>query len=437
MQHLSQQLQKKWTILSNWGVDSGTTNVEKIKIRLSNYLTFLLLAVQFFLICRELISGDHVGILLNSVAWCFTFVMLVLNYLRYFRAAITYFNVLYPLIICGASMAMGEFDGLNYIFYIFIVTAIIFPKKNWARIALIVFNISLFLITSYLIETYSLGLEIPKNDPDEKNFFVIGAISISLIVTFFYWEVLNYEKRAIKFVDSLTQNNQQLTKLNQELERFTHIASHDLKTPVRSIISFSGLIERDLKKQQYQHLDEYFGYVKNSAYQMNDLISDILEYSGAEYEAIEHELVNLNTIMSQIKTELSIPQSEQIQIHTDNLPLIKSNKILIKRLLQNIVENGLKYNQSPIRKVAIQHEVQEQTLVLKIVDNGIGIEKEYFEKVFVLFKRLHNNAQYSGTGMGLAICKKIVEQLQGDIWLESEVSVGSTFWVKLNDCVVS
>lgn len=431
MHIIIKRLQKKGSQLTNWGVETGETNVEKIKIRLSNYLTLLLLSVQCYLISREVISGDQVGILINSVAWCFTFVMLVLSYFRHFQLSIIYFNVLYPIIICGASMAMGEFDGLNYIFYIFIVTAIIFPKKNWIRVTLILYNIGLFLMTSYLLEHYPLGFEIPHNDSDENNFFIIGVISISVIVIFFYLEVLKYEERALKFMNSLKENNNQLLKLNKELERFTYIASHDLKTPVRSIISFSGLIERDLQKKNYSNLNEYFGYVKNGAYQMNDLITDILEYSGAQYREIEKESIDLNTIISQIKTEILSSSQINTQVVFALLPKIQSNRVLIKRLFQNIIENGLKYNQSPMKKIIIQHEIKKDFILLKIKDNGIGIEEAYFEKIFILFKRLHNNSTYSGTGMGLAICKKIVEQLDGDIWLESEVNIGSTFWIKL------
>ncbi len=241
------------------------------------------------------------------------------------------------------------------------------------------------------------------------------------------------EKRANEaelkeYYTEVEEKNQELAVKNQELERFTYIASHDMKTPLRTIAGFIGLIERRLKKNEKdEELLEYLSFVKSGAKQLNDLISDTLEFSKVEHQEIEFDEVDSNQMINWIGNNFG----ENVILTKGELPVIISNNSLLHKVFQNIIENGVKYNESTIKTIDINYKESESHHTFSIQDNGIGIDEAYFEKIFVMYKRLHNNEKFQGTGLGLAICKKIVEQLGGELSLTSAVGKGSTFFIKL------
>ena len=235
---------------------------------------------------------------------------------------------------------------------------------------------------------------------------------------------------SVEAESKLKLSNQKLTESNEELERFAFIASHDLKTPLRNISGFLSLIKRRIKDQDDSKLDEYIQIAINSSNQMYHLIQDVLEYSKVSKDdtQINSELVNLNDIIGNIKQSLSpMLEKKKAVIYSDKLPSIKGDKIRFFQLFLNMIENGLKYNNSIRPTVYVGYRKINHGHQFQIKDNGIGIEKEYFDKVFEMFKRLHTSNQYEGSGIGLAICKKIVSQYSGSIQLTSSKDQGSCF----------
>ena len=228
-----------------------------------------------------------------------------------------------------------------------------------------------------------------------------------------------------------------LEKSNTELTEFAHIASHDLKAPIRGIISFAQLFERR-NNAKFDEIDkEYFNYIKNNAFHSAQLIDDVLNYSKIDKNLDEPIEIDMNRSMEMIKINLNaLIQERDGEINTAKLPLILGHKSLIIQLFQNLIENGLKYNTSAKPSVSISYTLNERAEpVFCVEDNGIAIAPEYHQKVFVMFKRLHTQAQYEGSGIGLAFCARIVNTYGGEIWLDSDVGRGTKVFFTLPKAV--
>lgn len=228
--------------------------------------------------------------------------------------------------------------------------------------------------------------------------------------------------------------NKKLEQSNSELERFAYIASHDLKSPLRNIISFMNLIERKLRNTEDKDIKKYIQFVTENALQMNILIQDVLEFSRIDNDAQQSrtEKVDLNdTLMLAVQNLHEQLVNGNGSVITEKLPMVQGSSVHLLQLFQNIIGNGLKYNESVKPSVKISYKLLEQHMILSIEDNGIGIAPQYHDQIFEMFKRLHTRDEYKGTGIGLAICKKIVHNLGGKIWLNSELGKGTVFYISL------
>ena len=224
-----------------------------------------------------------------------------------------------------------------------------------------------------------------------------------------------------------------LIETNNELERFAYVASHDLKEPLRMVTNFTALLEKRYGDKLDERAKTYIDYASSSALRMQLLIDDLLEYARLNDKFEKYEIVDLNKLFKSI-SELLIERIDKndATLSYQNLPKLYSSKIRLFTLFQNIISNAIKYrHQDRVPIVSIKAKEENDHTLIAIQDNGIGIKQEYQKRIFEPFKRLHRKEEYPGTGMGLAICKKIVESLGGTIEVQSEFGKSTTFLISL------
>lgn len=233
--------------------------------------------------------------------------------------------------------------------------------------------------------------------------------------------------------ESLQKHAKELATSNAELEQFAYVASHDLQEPLRMITSFLSQLERKYAEVLDEKGRQYIHFAVDGAKRMRQIILDLLEFSKVGQMEDDIEAVNINKLINEILI-LYRKQTEELnaEIVFKNLPTILTYKTPLRQVFQNLIGNGLKYQQ-PGRPPLIRIEYKETDShhLFSVQDNGIGIESNFFDKIFIIFQRLHNKDEYGGSGMGLAIAKKIIENLGGKIWLESTEGTGSIFYFTL------
>lgn len=229
--------------------------------------------------------------------------------------------------------------------------------------------------------------------------------------------------------DSLKKIINKLEISNRELEQFAYVASHDLQEPLRMVGSFTQLLEMRYKNKLDDDADDYIGFIVEGANRMKDLIDDLLAFSRLNTEAKEFELIKIgrsvNEVLSYLKPSI---EESKAKITKDPLPSIMGDSSQIRQLLQNLIVNAIKFQNDEPPRIHISAQDTKNEWKIDVSDNGIGIRPEHQKIIFDVFKRLHTREEYPGTGIGLAICKRIVERHGGQIWVESEEGKGSTFY---------
>ncbi|MGE5410093.1 MAG: PAS domain S-box protein [Clostridiales bacterium] len=230
----------------------------------------------------------------------------------------------------------------------------------------------------------------------------------------------------------LQKTLEELARSNKELEQFAYIASHDLQEPLRMISSFIRMFEMKYKNRIDEKANEYIWQIVDGANRMSSLIQDLLSYARVTTKKESFVDTDLNTIISEIRRDLQVAIVEtKTSIDVDFLPEIKADATQMKQLFQNLIQNSLKFRNNEKTFIKISAELKDKEWIFTVKDNGIGIKSEDFDRIFMLFQRLNEKGKYPGTGIGLAICKRIVERHGGHIWLESEEGKGTTFYFSI------
>jgi chemotaxis family two-component system sensor kinase Cph1 len=230
--------------------------------------------------------------------------------------------------------------------------------------------------------------------------------------------------------------NESLERSNRELEQFAYVASHDLQEPLRMVSSYTQLLEQRYKDKLDQDANDFIGYAVDGANRMQRLIQDLLEYSRVTTRGQTMAPLDSHETLGEAVKNLQAAIHETGALVTSNeLPIVLGDRTQIVQVFQNLIGNGIKFQrqgEAPrIHVTAENDSLDSRFQIFKISDNGIGIEPRHFERLFEIFQRLHGKQEYPGTGIGLALCKRIVERHGGRIWLESEQGKGSTFFFTL------
>ena len=226
---------------------------------------------------------------------------------------------------------------------------------------------------------------------------------------------------------------EELSRSNEALEDFAYIASHDLQEPLRAIGGYTQLLNNEYADRLDATASEYMDYILNGTRRMQSLIQDLLTYSRAGSDSHPFSLFACRQAVEAAMSNLqSVIQENQAAIEVDSLPHLLADYSQIVQLFQNLLSNALKFRRDVPLQIQIKAQPTEhQQWLFSVADNGIGIKPEYFDRIFKIFKRLHTQREFPGTGVGLALCKRIIEQHNGKIWLDSEPGVGTTFYFTL------
>jgi len=235
-----------------------------------------------------------------------------------------------------------------------------------------------------------------------------------------------------RFMNAQTRYASMLRRSNEQLQQFAYITSHDLQEPLRMVISYLQLLERRYSNALDSDAHEFIAYAVDGAARMRALISGLLQYSRLDGDQDTQEPVSAGEILDRALNNLSVAITDSGAVIThDTLPQIQADPLQFMQLFQNLIGNAIKFRSQEPPKIHIGVEKKGEEWQFSVKDNGIGIAPEYQERVFAMFQRLHNRTEYAGTGIGLAICKKIVERHGGRIWIESEAGKGATFYFTL------
>ncbi len=224
----------------------------------------------------------------------------------------------------------------------------------------------------------------------------------------------------------LARRVEELARSNRELEQFAHVASHDLREPLRMVATYTQLLAERYREKLDKTADQYIDYATDGALRMQALIRDLLVLSGVE--SVARESVDCNAALAEALRDLDAMIRESgALVHHEPLPVVSAHRAYLLQLFQNLIGNAIKFRKKEPPTIFVLAEPAGQFWRFSVTDNGIGIAPEFQQGIFAIFQRLHARTEYPGNGMGLAICKKIVEVYGGKIWVESQLGSGSSF----------
>ena len=232
--------------------------------------------------------------------------------------------------------------------------------------------------------------------------------------------------------DILHQHTEELKRSNADLEQFASAASHDMQEPLRTISSFSQLLAKQYEGKLGKDADEFITYISEGAFRMQALIQDLLAYSRLTTQGKALKSVEVSKVVDHAMYNLRIAIEEsQAEVSLDSLPVVQGDPAQLAQLFQNLIGNALKFRGEKPPRIHIRAESNGKFCTLAIEDHGIGLDPKFGDRIFAIFQRLHTRNEYKGTGIGLALCKKIVERHGGRIWVESQPRKGATFYFTL------
>ncbi len=318
------------------------------------------------------------------------------------------------LIIYFEVLLKNHFFIVNFLYIPTILSCLYWKRKGlFVPIILIVFLLVVQISqgVSFLGENAINGLSIK-----------ISILIVGIIVAVLSEKIL---KKEIELNDIIKD----LKRSNEDLQQFAYVTSHDLQEPLRAIISFSQLLEEKYHNKLDKDGKEFIYFITDGAKRMNILIKDLLSYSRIITQAKPFEWHNLEPILKDALFNLQEAIKESGAVITyDPLPTLKVDRIQFLQLFQNFLSNAIKFrkNEPPVIHIGVNR--LNNKWVFSIKDNGIGIDSKYHDRLYNIFYRLHTKEEYPGTGIGLPICKKIIQRYGGEIWVESELGKGSTFF---------
>lgn len=436
--------------ISTIGIHDGIDESLKSQILWLNKMAIIavFLAIIYMLLHSSL-ESSHIAIFIDSF-YIITSILIFHFHkkLQYQYANLT-FGIGYTIALACTGLLVGAQTQIEYLIFVPTFGALLLFRQTNFNYKLFFFGFTIFLLLKIYFFYYPKGMLGVTYSP----FFSVmnGLVVFWIIYTIFnraitdskesykalklkHEEVTELNKTLELKVNKRTQEIQkkskELAQSHKELRSFSYIAAHDMREPLRNIISFTQLLNRDILDRNFGKVEEYSGYIDWAARRIDTITKDIVNYTNLEVLRTNQSENNLNDIIYEIMREYNAKRHDII-LQVDALPTIFINRELITILFGQLIDNAIQFCDKPEPEITITYKSEKNYHQFSVKDNGIGIPEEFYTKIFLMFKRLDNDYQKQGSGIGLSICRKIVAIHGGKIWVESRVGEGSTFYFTL------
>jgi len=433
-----QLFQSFWQCLVSVGMSHEINDKERKYIKFTNVIAVLSSIAVAMYVPFSIAKGFYGLAVLQSVDTLCILAVLWLNHLGYIKASRHLYILVINIFVLINSCLIGYDSRVQDFFYIvYIVPFLFFGVKDYRNILVGVLTSILFFNIYQSIYPYFVSYNFDANTQHlvaNINLWMKFVLFGGAIYILSYYNFTT-EAELAESNKKLKAQALELQRSNDDLEQFAAIISHDLKAPVRNVSSFMNLLLKRHAASLDKEMQGFIELSKNSADRMARQIDDLLSYSKVARDLPPATTVDVNSMIAMIKMELGekIREKNAEVIVEHHLPTLREvHSSMIHHIFQNLIANGIKFNENRKPEVKISYAVQGDNYVFCVKDNGIGIDPIYQEKIFQMFKRLHSDTEFEGSGVGLAVCKKIVDFYGGMIWMESEPGRGTSFYFTID-----
>jgi len=391
-----------------------------------NRILLVVIGATLIAILSEVINGNPKGILFAFIFIVLEFFLLWLSAIGKFRISAILLCSVLPGAITLLSLGYSDLKHLAFYFSVFALITFFYIPNAWLRNALILFQVTCYAYSNYFQEHYEPWFGVPFNQVSNLALVFVFALVFITVSKILVTKLRDNEVLFEANIVSLKEKKDQLETANNQLARFSAVASHDMKTPLRTIHSFVGLIEMRIKNNKLDGIEELLAQVKIGAEQMKNIIDEALNFDPINAAKNELEIINLHDIAESHYLNLKNNYGD-FEFEILNQKPFFSHKAIISKLILNLMENGLKYNDKEAKKIWLNQRLVKGEMIISIADNGIGIKPSKHEIVFEIYQRLDNGMNVEGSGLGLAICKGVLAKIGGKIWMDKKYKDGSKF----------
>lgn len=410
--------------LIDLGATYDTTYFEASLRVIFNRILLVIITASFLTLISELINGHTRGSLFAFIFILLELMLLWLSSRGKFRIAAFIMCSVLPLAITFLSIAYTDLRHLAFYFSVFALMTFFYIKNVLLRNTLVIIQLLCYTYSNYYSENYGSLFGVEFSEVSNVGLVLVFGMVFITVSMILLSKLINNEILYSNNIHSLEVKKDQLLQANSQLAKFSAVASHDMKTPLRTIHSFVGLIELKIKQKKYDELNELIELVKVGTEQMKGIIDEALNYDPKNDPKIGLQYVDLQEIVENNYLYLMNNYGDFEYEVLNNVPL-KTHKSIINKLILNLMENGLKYNDKSEKKLWINQKLEGNTVYFSVADNGIGIQPSKRDLIFEIYERLDNGMNMEGSGLGLAICKGILTKIDGKIWVDEDYHDGT------------
>ena len=432
------------------GIEEGDSYLTKFRKRVMNRTSFLIAFAALTFILEGLIWGRKNVTIVPIFFIIIALSLLALNAQKRFNISFFVMSFILPSMFLGVIILYGATLKMDYTISFFIVLVLTLYDEVWIRNINIIYLILLQTFSLYYTSNYESAFSGYINVFDSLIVLTATTLGLFILVFQFIRESKKFQTNQGQLNDHLDKKNKELREiiveketLNQQLlekthdlqrandflESYTYITSHDLKTPVRNISSFSALLQKKLTPIDDPDVKDYLDFIRSGAIQIDGILNGIVENAQSNRSTLTLAHLDGQVLIEEIEQSIQI-RLEEIngKIIYSGIPRVWADKMMLRKVFLNLIDNGLKYNNAKCPEVSIRYRRVNQQHEFTIADNGMGIPSQFSKDIFKMFKKLHGIGAFSGSGVGLALCRKIIELHGGHIWLESSSdATGSIF----------